>query len=334
MFEEFKGHDIGVYASYLADNSDVLKSASGGVATAMSRQMLKNGGVVAGVAYTSDFHNAEYVIVDKEENLEILRGSKVFMPKQNDVQDRIRGYLEKSIPVLFFGLPCTVAALKKKFEPELMDKLILCELICSGRTSRKVHEEYIKHIEKQFGSNVTSFNVRGKKDSWLPEYIIASFANGKVFKFPFKQTVYGQGFKVLKDEACLSCKFKGNNRQGDIMIGDFWGATQQDLFWNDCGVSVVFAETKKGNDFFTSVEELNSFETSFEKAVEGNPSVIRPAKAHEERSKVYSFFKSEGLFAAMNKTKVMKRIQRNHLLSKYHLDWLRKFYLGIKKVIK
>ena len=57
-----KNHDVAVYGSYLEDESKLLQSASGGAATALSEFMLAEGGYVAGVAYSKDFYNAEYII--------------------------------------------------------------------------------------------------------------------------------------------------------------------------------------------------------------------------------------------------------------------------------
>ena len=53
---------MAVYGSYLEDESKLLQSASGGAATALSEFMLAEGGYVAGVAYSKDFYNAEYII--------------------------------------------------------------------------------------------------------------------------------------------------------------------------------------------------------------------------------------------------------------------------------
>jgi hypothetical protein len=76
MFGEYKSHDIAVYAGYINDEMKLLQSASGGVATAISEKIITDGGYVAGVAYAKDFKKAEYIIVNKIEDIDRLKGSK------------------------------------------------------------------------------------------------------------------------------------------------------------------------------------------------------------------------------------------------------------------
>ena len=69
MFEEYTSHDVAVYAGYIDDDAKLLKSASGGIATALSEFWIDNGGAVVGVAYSEDFHGAEYITVRDKDGL-------------------------------------------------------------------------------------------------------------------------------------------------------------------------------------------------------------------------------------------------------------------------
>lgn len=326
MLEENLYRDKAVYASYLIDDNEVLKSSSGGIATAMARHVISHGGKVAGVAYSEDFMTAEYVLIDEIKDVDRLRGSKVISVIPNGIFNKIEENLEKC-QVLFFGLPCMVAALRSYLKKDF-DNLILCELICSGRVSSRVHKDYCNYLCKKYHSQIISFTIRGKDSTWLPEMMKVGFANGKEFKFPFKRTEYGQAFKILKEEACLKCKHKGNGRQGDLMIGDFWGATPADPFWNDKGVSVVLCETNKGVVFFSGIKDVCKYETTFSRAVEGNPSVVRATKKHKERDFLMGTFRNEGLFPAMKKSETMKHIRLTNVLEKIP------FYSFLKQIRK
>ena len=103
-------------------------------------------------------------------------------------------------------------------------------LICHGPTSAKVHEEYVEWLEKRYRSRIKAFSVRYKEKGWTPPYLRAEFENGQVFMKPFYETEYGMAFAVMARESCYRCPFKGENRRGDIMIGDFWGASESDPF--------------------------------------------------------------------------------------------------------
>lgn len=315
MFDEYNKHDLKVYAAYLNEDDEILNSASGGVATALAKEFILSGGVVAGVAYNSDFSGAEYILVDCVDDLTKLKGSKVITAKLNNIFEKIRDCLERQQKVLFFGLPCLVYGLKKYLSKECAD-LYCCELICSGRVSQKVHIDYCKFLENKFHSKIKYFTVRHKESAWLPEYLYAKFENGQEFKYPFKQTEYGIGFKILKEECCLCCDYRGNNRYGDVMIGDFWGATENDIFWNKNGVSVVFAQNTKGVNLIENNCSIKKYQVNFEKAVISNQSVIHRISPHPERDIIYPIFKKYGLFKAMKKSKIMRKIKCMNRLAK------------------
>lgn len=309
MYEAYNKHDVAVYGGYLDNTAKLLQSTSGGIATALSEFVLSQGGYVVGVAYSEDFRKAEYIIIDNMADIYKLKGSKYVDCDKTGIYADVKNRIDSGKMVLFFGLPCVVAALYK-FLGARPENLLSCELICHGPTYAKVHSDYILYLEKKYKSKVTDFSVRYKADAWQPSYLYAKFENGKVYQKPFYETEYGYAFSVLGKPSCYDCQFKGNNRQGDIMIGDFWGATDRDVFWNKYGVSSIFAETDKGNAFLSAIPGIKLFRTTFEKAVEQNPMVIR------------------------SKTKSAKRDEFFGLLSKYELISAVKYAIGLKGRVK
>lgn len=297
MYEAYRHHDIAVYAAYLDDSTKLLQSASGGVATALSEYILSQGGYVAGVAYSDDFRKAEYRIIHDSAELPRLKGSKYIDCDKKGIYSRIEKLLHDGETVLFFGLPCTVAALYKSLGSR-PHNLITCELICHGPTYPKVHTDYIDALEAQHHSKIVDFSVRYKAGSWTPSCLYAKFENGDIFQKPFSQTEYGFAFFLLGKPGCYSCKFKGNNRQGDLMVGDFWGATAEDPFWNPFGVSCVFAETEKGHSLLKATPGMTLFPTTFERAVEENPLVIVPRKHKPQRDEFADLLEQHGLMGA------------------------------------
>lgn len=297
MFDEYKEHDAAIYGGYLDDESKLLQSASGGIATALAEHMLEEGGFVAGVAYSKDFYRAEYIIIHDKSEVGRLKGSKYIDCDKRGIYANVKRLVESGERVLFFGLPCIVAALYKMIgsRPE---NLLTCELVCYGSTSPKIHKEYVTYLESKYESKVIDFSVRYKKEAWTPSYLHAVFDNGQVFEKPFYETEYGYAFSVFGREACYRCLFKGNNRQGDIMIGDFWGASDRDKYWNKYGVSSIFAETDKGNDFLLSTAGIKLFPTTFVKAAENNYTVIASKHRRSEREKFSELLSESGLIYA------------------------------------
>ena len=332
MLEEFSSHDVAVYGGYLANEAEILKSSSGGIAAALSEFMLMQGGYVAGVVYSEDFYKAEYTIIHDISELSKLRGSKYIDCDKKDIYSDVKELLVSGEKVLFFGLPCVVAALYA-FLGERPSNLLTCELVCHGPTSPQVHRDYISFLEKKYSSKVIDFSVRHKLDSWLPLYVYARFENGKVFKKPFYETEYGFAFSALAKAPCYDCSFKGNNRKADIMLGDFWGAKEEDEYWNKYGVSSVFAETDKGNQFLNSAPGIVLFPVSFEKAVEHNPMVIKSRAVSIYREKFSELLSVKGLIYAVNhsvsfKIRLKKTVKK--LIPSAFKPKLKRVYRSIK----
>lgn len=306
MYSDYDKHDVAIFGGYLDDDAKILQSASGGIATALSEYMLQQGGYVAGVAYTEDLYRAEYVIIHDKSDIPRLRGSKYIDCDKKNIYSVVKNLIDSGEKVLFFGLPCVVGALYN-YIGSRPENLLTCELICHGPTLPKVHYDYVTFLERKNKSKVTEFSVRYKEDAWTPVYLYAKFENGRVFRKPFYETEYGTAFSVLAMQSCYNCKFKGNNRQADIMIGDFWGAVETDAFWNKNGVSSIFAETEKGNSALQATPGIKLFPTTFEKAVEKNPMVISSRERKNERDKFAELLSEKGLFYAVEHTLSYKK---------------------------
>jgi len=307
--EAYAHHDIAAYGGYVADDAELLSCSSGGVATALARQMLRRGGYVAGVTYSPDFKEAVYAITNRPEELERFKGSKYCAVTTGTVYADVKALLDAGEPVLFIGLPCGVAALRNYLKRDY-DGLVTAELICHGPTSAKVHRQYVEHLEQKFGSPLTAFSVKHKKGAWTPAYLYAAFENGAVYEAPFYHTEYGYAFATMAGKACYSCRFRGNNRTGDLMLGDFWGATEQDVCWNPKGISSILVHTEKGKALLLETADLRLFDTTFQRIVAGNPNVIHPRSDRPNRAKFERLLESHGLFYAVKHSKgILSRIK-------------------------
>lgn len=300
--EDLLSHDIAAYAGYLVDHQELLQCTSGGIATALARQMIKEGGFVAGVSYSEDFSEARYGVIHQTDQLDSLKGSKYTEVKKGTIYADVKALLDRGEAVLFFGLPCVVAALRHYLGKEY-EKLIAVELICHGPTSAEVHRQYVNHLEKKFKSKIVEFSVRRKDGAWLPGYLYAKFENGQVFQKSFYHTEYGYAFSVMAKKSCYTCKFRGNNRTGDIMIGDFRGAKEEDLFWNKNGVSAILVHTQKGDAFLHRTEGIQLFSTTVEHVMRNNPNIIKPRQIRKETEKFEKLFAQHGLFYAVQHSK-------------------------------
>jgi len=293
---------IAAYAGYITDTQELLSTTSGGIATALSRKMVRCAGAVAGVAYSPDFSHARYEIATQESHLERFRGSKYIEVTKGSIYRDVEALLSRGTPVLFFGLPCAISALKQYLGGDF-EQLLTVALICHGPTYAEVHRQYVAHLEQQYGSKIVDFSVRRKDAAWTPAYLWAKFADGQVFQQKFDDTEYGYAFRVLSKGGCYSCPFRSRSRQWDLTIGDYWGASETDPFWNSNGVSAILAHTEKGLGFLKDTPEIQLFETSIQKIVDGNPCLVSPRQPKPQREAFLSLMKSHGLIYASHHVK-------------------------------
>lgn len=294
--------DIAAYAGYVEDEAMLLSCSSGGIATALACAMIQRGGYVAGVAYADDFKSARYIVTNRLEDIERLKGSKYVEADKGTVYAEVQALLDRGESVLFFGLPCVVAALRTYLKKDY-EQLVAVELICHGPTVQKVHRDYIEHLEKTYGGRVVDFTVRRKQGAWLPSYLYAAFDNGREMSKPFYHTEYGYGFVMMAKKACYSCRFRGENRTGDLMLGDFRGAREQDAFWHPYGVSAILVGSERGQALLHATKGIRLFETTYERIVQNNLNIIQPREMQPRSEKFQQLIVDHDLFYAAQHSK-------------------------------
>lgn len=245
-----------VYAGFLKNNDKLIKSASGGAATALSESIIKNGGCVFGVSYSKDFKSAEYVCCESTEQLDCLKGSKYVETNKNFKE--LENKLKNGKTVLFFGLGCDVAAVKSYCKSRNIDteNLFTVDILCHGPMDKLLHKKIIEDLEKTYKSKIIYFTSRDKKYGWSSSsYIKAVFENGKVFEKPFENTDYGYVFTQYALDKCKNCRFKGTNHRGDLCIGDYWGVKSNDDCYNKNGVSLIISQNEKGKSLLSLLDD-------------------------------------------------------------------------------
>ena len=293
------------YAGYSNKPEIIDHCASGGVCTAISCYIIRQGGVVFGVKYTDDFIKSEYSKAETIDELKCFMTSKYVQSTKNHVFKAIKKEIDTGRLVAFVGCPCDVSALHLYLGREY-DNLITSELVCMGVTSYKVAEEYINPRVKKWGA-ITGLNSKGKKYGWFVPCLEERYSNGKTVSKGFYGTYYGFGFTKFQRPSCSQCPYRGKIGRGDIRMGDFWGIKKSDIFWNSNGVSCIFARTKKGIELLDHLkkENFSLFEVTYEKAAVNN-NMDLGKNYNEKQVEIRRIFAdtlfSKGLVAACKKT--------------------------------
>ncbi len=294
------------FAGYTTNLDILMNTTSGGFATALSKLAIDNGYTVAGVKYNQDFIKSEYTIVDTNEGLDALRGSKYVQSEKNGIFKSIKFLLKGGRKVLFIGCPCDIAGLYSVVGNLDTDNLLTCELVCMGVTSPGIAEKFRSYVETKYKRKLTYICARSKRNGWFVPTLEMRFEEGGTKTEPLFASYYGRGFQIYNRPSCFNCKYRGATGMADIRIGDFWGIKREDPFWNKNGVSCIFAKTEKG---LSAIQKLSYsgyyiYEVDYTTATTNNMSSVKNKgrKYEELRNEFARIFLEKGLVEACRQT--------------------------------
>lgn len=308
------------YAAKSKDEKTKIKSSSGGIFAVLSEVVLENKGIVYG-CQMKDFH-ANHIRIDKKKDIEKILGSKYIQSNIIDIFDAVKKDLIKNKQVLFSGTPCQIGALKKYLNEEY-NNLITVSVICHGVTNEEILDIQIKELEKNNQDKVNNINFRTKENGWTKSSIKYEFTNKKITnKFIEDDFMYLYLNDTITRESCFDCKFKGNNNEADIILGDYWGIeiTNRE-FYDEKGISAIIINSSKGEKFFLDnkiFENIEYCEGNYDDIVKYNPSLIKSLKISNERNWILSEIKESGIEKVSLRYRIKKmqqELEKSHELN-------------------
>lgn len=276
------------YASWTKDENDYLTTTSGGIATAMAKDVIKQCGVVYGCAAKGI--GIKHVRCESMESVELLKGSKYVQSDCSTVYPLIKKDLKDGRQVLFFGTPCQCAGVKGFLKKDY-ENLILVDLICHGVPS----QQFLRDCLHDSFPKLSLDNIQNIKFRENSRYIFVmniSCDEGNI-RFPLSpNNVYYKTFfegNTYRD-SCYSCQFAHPERCSDITIGDFWGINDSNVIAKaNKGVSCVLINNDKANLFWQKLEDVYKFEQPVKDAINGNAQLKAPTKK-TLRTKIFRKF--------------------------------------------
>lgn len=292
--------------------SEVESCASGGIATCLSKLVLKLGGYVCGCVYDDDF-NVVHIISKDENDIDKMKTSKYVQSSLNDSYIKIRDLLVDKL-VLFIGTPCQVAGIKSFVGQN--KNFYAIDLICHGVPSPLLFKYYINYLEKKYHSKLKSFNFRYKHKGVWGQTIRYSFNNGKSKIVPRDYDKYDLDYKkrVNYRESCYTCKFSNLlNRPGDITIGDFWGINHSDKNYDKSGVSSIIINTNKGKELLNLIDNNLYFSISKDDILLNQDALHGPSFRNKERDFYYKGL-DDGFFDRKKQPKPSLKSRFSHII--------------------
>ena len=273
------------YACFNKNEKVRMESSSGGIFTLLAKEILKANGIVFGAAWTEKF-SLKHIYITKEENLSKFRGSKYLQSEIGETFNEVLELLKEGKKVLFSGTPCQIGGLKSflKNKNANIENLLSIDFICHGVPSPKVWKKYKEDLFSKEKLEEASF--RDKTESWKSYDINFKSKNIKL-KQKASKNKYMRVFlaDICLRPSCSDCKFKGENRESDITMADFWGIQNiKPEMDDDKGTSLIFTNTDLGNKYYSKIlDNIISCEVNKEDAVKYNPSYFKSIKEHSKR---------------------------------------------------
>ena len=270
--------EVAAYAGYITDPEIREASSSGGLFSVLAQEILRRDGVIAGAAFDDDF-SVRHILIEKDEQMHRLRGSKYVQSRMEDTYIQIRTLLKQGRAVLFTGVACQVAGLKA-FVGRDYDNLYTVDVLCHGVPSPQVWKQYLVQQQHCYGADIQGASFRHKRRGWKSFSMVLDFDNQKQYHETLNEDAYMRLFlaNICLRPSCHSCRFKDFPRQSDLTIGDAWGIEKHiPELDDDRGTSVVLINSEKGRGLWDAVAGKLVFRS-------GSMDVLLPKDSDSRRS--------------------------------------------------
>lgn len=305
------------YAAWTKDNFDYSTSTSGGLATAMSKQIINGGGVVYGCAAIGI--NVKHLRCTTIEEIEKLKGSKYVQSNVGTIYQDIKLDLKNGKKVLFIGTPCQVGGVKSFLKKDYLN-FITVDLICHGVPSIRSLKDSLSHNIKDLDFETISYlsfrnhekgdfclECKGKTKNRIP----FEFEKGVDYSTSYYPTFFfGNSYR----NSCYQCQYAQPQRVSDITIGDFWGLSDKLVIDQaQQGISAVLINTDKGAGFYQAlVDNIHSYPESIDEAVINNAQLKSPT-IKTKRTKIFRYLCTKMSFENAFRWTYLDRITKSKL---------------------
>ena len=249
------------YAAKHVEDEVRMKSTSGGLFTAISDEILRQGGVVCGAAFDKERPKVRHIIAHNKEERNQIRGSKYVQSELGCIFQEIKALLERGIKVLFTGTPCQTAGLIAYLHKDY-ENLLLVDIFCHSVPSPLIFRHAL-------GSNIVNeVCFRNKQRGWRNSYEFSLTNDTSVETNMTYLTLFFKG--LTNRPSCYRCHFTNLERPSDLTIGDYWNINHvQPSFEDELGVSCLLVNSPKGTRFLNEIKNcLKYFETGLTPALQ------------------------------------------------------------------
>ena len=316
------------YAAYAESADERASAASGGAASMIARSFVEGGGVVYGCAQASKVQ-IRHVRIDKVEDVPNLSGSKYVLSQTSEAMALMKNDLLDGRDVLFIGLPCQVAGVRKQFG-EYSDHIYTIDLCCHGTPSPTLLKEHLDNIGLTATADKVVFR---KKDASGVRYVFEVYGSDGTCLYgrPASKDRYMTGFisGLFLRECCFSCPYAGPERLSDITLADHWamGESCDPEMKVAKGLTTILVNNAKGNELFEVASKYLNYEQRPLAEALRNGQFIKPSEKPDDYDSFVSCLRDQGYEAACRKyiPLQMRNMRVRELKSLYYKSPLRQY---------
>ena len=317
------------YSAWSSDEKERETSASGGIAAEIYKKAVSEGCDIAGAVQQDDFSVVMQLSSDEKAILK-FKNSKYVFSEAWHVYQEIKQSLKADKNVVFIGLPCQVAALRKIFREN--EKILFVEVVCHGTAPFSYLKQHIEHIEHTKNEKAIRMSFRDP-DTYTFTYTFTLYnKDGKRFyaEVPRKTDTYQYAYHstISYRENCYHCHFAREQRIADITLSDYKGLGRMaPCSYGETNVSCILVNTEKGKKFIKEMiqeKRIYADERPVREPIEGDPQLRQPSLKGAARMDFERLIKVNDFETTMQI--VMKRDKRRkkiHKICHFPIDILR-----------
>ncbi len=270
------------YAAWNTDKKERKHSASGGIASAIYKEVIDTDVVAIGASLNPDW-SVTHKIATTQEELQPFKNSKYVFSSAYEVFPEVKKLLKEGKEVVMIGLPCQIAAMKKLFGTH--DNLLLIDLVCHGTTPVKYLRQHIKHIESSLGKKAAALSFRAPEKGTANYYFTLYDSVGDIVYA--KKSIDGDTYNIAFHrmisyrENCFHCCFARPERVSDITLGDYHGLGKvTPCKYTEDKVSVILTHTIKGEEMINRLVDKRLIHVErrpVEEPIAGDAQLRRPS---------------------------------------------------------
>jgi len=302
------------YAAQIKDREILGVSSSGGIFYALAQGVLSEGGVVYGCVYDKQYR-AAIARAERLSEITAMQGSKYVWSDPSQSFTDVKDDLERGKTVLYTGVPCQIAGLKRFLKKEY-DSLYTVDVLCGGAPSPYAFKRYLETLTDENGLEKLAFQFRDK-ETYGAGVNCTYVVNGVKHHENYLENSFYFAFcsksRITWRESCYSCPYKSVKRVSDMTIGDYWGVqNHHTTFKPKDGVSVILVNTGKGSTLFETISSsVTSEKSSVSFVTEKNSLVNEIHEGHvavpAQRSAFFHVLRTQGWEAADKKYLQLRR---------------------------